>query len=439
MPTFQYEALNGSGQQVKAEIDAGTSDEAISKVRSQGYFVTKIREKAAKKAAKSSPGDPTATAAPAAPAAPAAARRKKKKKGLNDLSFSVGKVSQKILVQFTRQLSTLQDAGLPILRSVKILHQQQKPGLMRDALDDVAADVEGGTTLSESFSRHPRVFDKLYVNMVQAGETGGVLDVILQRLAEFMEKSQKLKRRLKGAMIYPAVVISFACLMVTGIMIIVIPKFKKLFAQFKTGLPEITQILINVSYWMAHEYGWAWVLGTPFGVYFFIKLVGKTKPGRFVLDVVKLKIPVMGQIIKKSTIARFTRTLGTLLSAGVPILEAINITRDTCGNMVYEKALQKVHDAIREGEGFANPLRNARVCDSIVVNMIDVGEETGDMDKMLMKIADNYDEEVDVMVASMVSILEPIMIVVLGTIVGFIVIAVFYPYIKLLSTMSGGG
>jgi type IV pilus assembly protein PilC len=167
--------------------------------------------------------------------------------------------------------------------------------------------------------------------------------------------------------------------------------------------------------------------------------VGKTKPGRFVLDVVKLKIPVMGKIIQKSTIARFTRTLGTLLSAGVPILEAINITRDTCGNMVYEKALQKVHDAIREGEGFANPLRNARVCDSIVVNMIDVGEETGDMDKMLMKIADNYDEEVDVMVASMVSILEPIMIVVLGTIVGFIVIAVFYPYIKLLSTMSGGG
>ena len=436
MPTFQYEALNGSGQQVKAEIDAGTSDEAISKVRSQGYFVTKIREKAAKKGAKSSPGDPTATAAPAAPSA---VRRKKKKKGLNELSFSVGKVSQKILVQFTRQLSTLQDAGLPILRSIKILHQQQKPGLMRDALDDVASDVEGGTTLSESFSRHPRVFDKLYVNMVQAGETGGVLDVILQRLAEFMEKSQKLKRRLKGAMIYPAVVISFACLMVTGIMIIVIPKFKKLFAQFKTGLPEITQILINISWWMAHDYGWAWVLGTPFGVYFFIKLVGKTKPGRFVLDVVKLKIPVMGQIIKKSTIARFTRTLGTLLSAGVPILEAINITRDTCGNMVYEKALQKVHDAIREGEGFATPLRNARVCDSIVVNMIDVGEETGDMDKMLMKIADNYDEEVDVMVASMVSILEPIMIVVLGTIVGFIVIAVFYPYIKLLSTMSNGG
>ena len=188
MPTFQYEALNGSGQQVKAEIDAGTSDEAISKVRSQGYFVTKIREKAAKKTSKSSPGDPTATAAPATPAA---ARRKKKKKGLNELSFSVGKVSQKILVQFTRQLSTLQDAGLPILRSIKILHQQQKPGLMRDALDDVANDVEGGTTLSESFSRHPRVFDKLYVNMVQAGETGGVLDVILQRLAEFMEKSQK--------------------------------------------------------------------------------------------------------------------------------------------------------------------------------------------------------------------------------------------------------
>ncbi len=436
MPTFQYEALNGSGQQVKSEIDAGTSDEAISKVRSQGYFVTKIKEKASKKA-KSSPGDPQSTAT--ATASPAASSRRKKKKGINDLSINIGNVSLKVLVQFTRQLSTLQDAGLPILRSIKILHQQQKPGLMRDSLDDVATDVEGGTTLSESMSRHPRVFDKLYVNMVQAGETGGVLDVILQRLAEFMEKSQKLRRRLKGAMIYPCVVISFAMLMVSGIMIIVIPKFKKLFAQFKTGLPEITTILVNISYWMAHEYGWAYVLFTPFVIYFFLKLVGKTKPGRYALDVIKLKIPVMGKIISKSTIARFTRTLGTLLAAGVPILEAINITRDTCGNMVYEKALQKVHDAIREGEGFATPLRNARVCDSIVVNMIDVGEETGDMDKMLMKIADNYDEEVDVMVGSMVSILEPIMIVVLGTIVGFIVIAVFYPYIKLLQTMSGGG
>ncbi len=439
MATFLYEALNGSGQQVKAEIEAGTSDEAISRVRSQGYFVTKIREKAAKKSSRTSPGDPVSSSAASAAAAIAPARRKKKKKGLNDLSFSIGRVPQKILVQFTRQLSTLQDAGLPILRSIKILHQQQKPGLMRDALDGVGDDVEGGTTLSEAFSRHPRVFDRLYVNMVQAGETGGVLDVILQRLAEFMEKSQKLKRRLKGAMIYPVVVISFAMLMVTGIMIIVIPKFKKLFAQFKTGLPEITQILINVSSWMAHDYGWAWVLGTPFGIYFFLKVVGKTKIGRYIIDVVKLKIPVMGSIIQKSTIARLTRTLGTLLAAGVPILEAIIIARDTCGNMVYEKAMQKVHDAIREGEGFATPLRNARVCDSIVVNMIDVGEETGDMDKMLMKIADNYDEEVDVMVGSMVSILEPIMIVVLGVIVGFIVIAVFYPYIKLLSTMSNGG
>src|SRR5271170_3411562 len=431
MATFQYEALNAAGQSIKAELEAGSSDEAISKIKSQGYFPMKIREKAAKR--KKGADTPEAMAAEMTTSS-----TKKKKKSFGEISINIGRVSQKLLTQFTRQLSTLQDAGLPILRSLKVLLQQQKPGMMKDTLETICDSVEGGATLSESMSRHPRVFDKLYCNMVQAGETGGVLDVILQRLAEFMEKAQKLKRRLKGAMIYPAVVVSFAIIMVSGIMVFVIPKFETLFAQFKTGLPEITVLLMQFSNWMSNEYGWAYIISSPFVIWIMLKLIGKTKPGRLVLDYVKLKVPVMGKIISKGTVARFTRTLGTLLAAGVPILEAISITRDTCGNMLFEKALQKVHDAIREGEGFSTPLRNARVVDAIVVNMIDVGEETGDMDKMLMKIADNYDEEVDVLVGSMVSILEPIMIVVLGGIVGFIVLAVFLPYVKLLQSIGGG-
>lgn len=419
MPTFAYEAMNAAGQEVKAEIEAGTADEAISKIRSQGYFPTKVREKAAKK---------QKAAAAAAPAGT--------KKGA--MNISIGGVSNKAVTTLTRQLSTLQDAGLPILRSLKILQQQQKAGLLKSILEGVANDVEGGATLSEAMSRHPKAFDRLYVNMVQAGETGGVLDVILQRLAEFMEKAQRLKRRVIGAMIYPSVVIIFSVLIVTGIMIFVVPKFREIFKDFRTSLPTLTEWLLATSDWIAMQYGWAVILGSPFLIFFGIKIIGKTKGGRKAIDIVKIKLPIIGQIISKTAIARFTRTLGTLLSAGVPILDAINITKETVGNTVFEEALQKVHDAIREGESFAAPLRAAKVCDSIVTNMIDVGEETGDLDKMLMKIADNYDEEVDVLIGSLVSLLEPVMVVALGGIVGTIVVALFLPLVKLIQSVSGG-
>ncbi|HEY4330473.1 MAG TPA: type II secretion system F family protein, partial [Phycisphaerae bacterium] len=408
-----------AGQEVKAEIDATTADDAIAKIRTQGYFPTKVKEKASKKKG--------------GPAAAGGATQKKGGKG-----FSFGGVSTKAITNLTRQLSTLQDAGLPILRSLKILWQQQKPGLLKDTLDGVAADVESGTTLSEAMARHPKAFDRLYVNMVQAGETGGVLDVILQRLAEFMEKAQKLKRRVIGAMIYPSVVICFSVLIVTGIMIFVVPKFKEIFKDFKTSLPALTEILMQISTWIAEDYGWVVILGSPFGAFILFKLIGKSKGGKRMLDTIKLKLPIMGQILSKTSVARFTRTLGTLLAAGVPILDALIITRDTVGNVVYENALQKVHDAIREGESFAGPLRAAKVCDTIVTNMIDVGEETGDLDKMLMKIADNYDEEVDVLIGSLVSLLEPIMVVTLGGIVGTIVVALFLPLVKLIQSVSGG-
>ncbi len=426
MAIFTFEAMNAAGQEIKDEIDATNTEEAIAKIRQLGYFPTKIKEKGAKKREVQ-----TGTG-----------RRRKKAAGAGGF----GRVSQKQLTAFTRQLSTLQDAGLPILRSLRILEQQQKPGLLRVVIRQVGEDVEGGATLSEAMAKHPRAFDRLYVNMVQAGEAGGVLDVILNRLADFMEKAQKLKRRVIGAMIYPCVVISFAILIVTGIMYFVVPKFKDIFADFDAELPGMTTLLIGMSDWMAGRGshsggvpGVAIILLSPIVLFLIVKLARQAQMGRFIVDTIKLKIPILGQILGKTAVARFARTLGVLINAGVPILEAINITKETSSNEVYSAALGKVHDAIREGDSFANPLRQAKVCDSIVTNMIDVGEETGDLDKMLVKIADNYDDEVDVLVAGLVSLLEPIMVVVLGVIVGFIVIALFLPLVSLINSVSGGG
>jgi type IV pilus assembly protein PilC len=411
--------MNASGQEVREEIDAASSEEAIAKIRGKGYFPTKVREKAAKKKV--------------AKKAESASGPTKK------MPFSIGGVPRKQLVAFTRQLSTLQDAGLPILRSLQILETQQKPGLLKAIVGGVADEVEGGGTLSDAMSKYPKAFDKLYVNMIAAGEAGGVLDLILARLADFMEKAAKLKKKVVGAMIYPAVVISIAVGIVSMIMIVVIPKFEDIFKDFKLDLPTPTKILLATSRWFANDYGWAYIIAFPFVVTGLIKLIKLSEGGKYAIDLIKLKVPILGAILSKTSIARFTRTLGTLISAGVPILDAINITKETSGNEVYARALVKVHDAIREGESMADPLRATKVCDAIVVNMIDVGEETGDLDKMLLKVADNYDSDVDVLVASLISILEPVMVVILGVIVGFIVIALFMPMISLIQGISGSG
>lgn len=423
MATYTYEAMNSSGQEVRDEIDAESTEEAIQKIRGRGYFPTKVKEKVQKKAVKKK----SAATEEAQSISP-------KKK----LPFAIGGVSRKHLVNFTRQLSTLQDAGLPILRSLQILESQQKPGLFKAIVGGVADEVEGGGSLSEAMANYPKAFDKLYVNMIHAGELGGVLDIILNRLADFMEKAAKLKKKVIGAMIYPGVVITIAVAIVTMIMIFVIPKFAQIFSDFKLKLPAITQVLIDFSHWMAVDYGWAYVLFSPIAFMILWRLTRMSNGGRYYTDVMLLHIPILGQIISKSSIGRFTRTLGTLISAGVPILDAINITKETSGNEVYARALQKVHDAIREGESMADPLRATKVVDAIVVNMVDVGEETGDLDKMLIKVADNYDSDVDVLVGSLISILEPVMVVVLGTIVGFIVIALFMPMISLIQGMTGG-
>lgn len=429
MPTFTYEALNSAGKPQKGMIEAKSSEEAIQRIKSQGFFPTAVREQKVKTGQKLEEGG--------------ARKVRKKKKGMPVLA--IGKVGNKKLTLFTRQLSTLQDAGLPLLRSIQILEQQQKPGLLRAILAGVGEDVQAGSTLSDAMAKHPKAFDRLYCKMVNAGEVGGVLDVILQRLANFMEKAQRLRRRIIGAMIYPVVVILIAVLIVTGIMWFVIPKFQEIFTDFEVELPALTVWLTNTSMWVAGKAskdqvvpGAVWILASPFIIFFFFKLIRMTNPGRAATDILRNHLPVVGPLIRKTAVARFTRTLGTLISAGVPILEAIMITRDTSGNYQYEKALTKVHDSIREGETFAAPLRESKVCDSIVVNMIDVGEETGDLDVMLMKIADNYDEEVDVAVQSLISMLEPLLVVVLGTIIGTIVLALFLPLVKMIESVSGG-
>jgi len=445
MPTFQFEALNEAGKRQKGTISAPSSDEAVSRIRSQGLFPTQVREsksaapskKEGKTAKSSSGGGEKKQAKASKPGAVAG-----KKKGM-EISLSMGGVNNKTLTTFTRQFSTLQDAGLPILRSLQILEQQQKPGTLKKILAQITEDVASGQTLSDAMSKHPKAFDKLYCKMIAAGEVAGVLDMILQRLAEFMEKAEKLKSKLKSAMIYPSVVISIAGIIVTGIMLMIVPKFRKIFEDFDTSLPWLTEKLIAISAWMKGDLtpdqkipGIVFVIFSPIFIWLAFKIARKNSTVKSVMDMIMLKIPVFGNLTAKSTIARFTRTLGTLIRAGVPILDALNITRETTGNYVFAKALGQVHDSVRQGESFAEPLRQAKVCDAMVVNMIDVGEETGDLDKMLLKVADNYDEEVDNAVAGMMSLLEPFMVIILGGLVGGIVIALFLPLVKLIQSVS---
>ncbi len=435
MTTYQYEALDAGGKPQKGVVDASSSDDAIQQIRGQGFFPTSVREQKVKGGAAEGGKKGKKKKAPRS-------AKKGKKKGEINLSLNIGPVKKKKITQFTRQLSTLQDAGLPLLRSLQILESQQKPGRFKNILSDIVEDVEAGSTLSDSMAKHPKAFDRLYSKMVNAGEIGGVIDLILQRLANFMEKAQRLKAKIKGAMIYPIVVIIIAVVIVTGIMYFVIPKFQDIFNDFEVELPGLTMWLIDASAWVAGTMpgqnvpGWAVIVASPFLIFSFFKLIRKTNFGRASTDWIVLRLPVVGNLIEKTSVARFTRTLGTLISAGVPILEAINITRETSGNWVFERALGRVHDSIREGETFAEPLREAKVCDSLVVNMIDVGEETGDLDVMLMKVADNYDEEVDVAVQALLSLLEPLLVVVLGGVVGTIVLALFLPLVSMIESVS---
>ena len=417
MPVFQYTALDAQGVEVKDEVEALSEKEAISKIRNMGYFPTKVRTRGVGRK----------------PAARAAARPKRRR-------GAGGKVKNKYITQFARQLSTLQDAGLPILRSLRILQEQQRSGTFKRVIGYVGDDIEGGATLSEALGRFPRAFDRLLVSMVAAGETGGVLDLILSRVADFMEKAQKLKARVKSAMVYPMVVLTAAFTILLLLMKYVIPQFKTVLEEMVEGeLNPVTTAVLGISNWIAYQYGWAVLLGVPFAAILLIRVVKQFHLGRYVLDSIKLKLPVMGQLTSRVSVTRWTRTLGTLISAGVPILDALTVTRETAGNEVFAKMLGNVHDSIRQGDTFAGPLRQSKTVDLIVCNMVAVGEETGDLDKMLLKVADNYDEQVDVLVASLMSMLEPIMIIVLGLIVMTIVLAVFLPMIQVITSLSAAG
>jgi type IV pilus assembly protein PilC len=416
MPTFVYEAMDGQGKEVKAEIDAGSEQEAIDKIKAQNFFPSKVILKGGQKAAAQAQGPQSI----------------KRKRGGFSLSF---RVSQKGLTAFTRQFATLMDAGLPIVRSLDILHAQIKPGILKETVGDVKEDVEGGSSLSEALSKHPTVFDKLYVNMVRAGEAGGVLDDILARLADYREKAQRLQQKIIGALVYPAAVITIAALILTFIMIFIIPKFEQMFKEMDLGqLPLMTTILLNVAHAMVDW--WFVLVFLPVLIYIGYRLIVRTAGGRLFVDRFKLKLPVFGIINSKTAISRFCRTLGTLVQSGVPILDALAIIKNATGNQVVANAVEMVHASIKEGDTIAEPLRHSGCFDDLVVNMIQVGEETGELDKMLIKVADTYEGEVDTLVGALMSLLEPILIIGMGLTVGFIVISLFLPLIAIMERIG---
>src|SRR3989339_565971 len=412
MPKYSYVGVDQTGKKVAGEVESPSVQEATNQIRKKGYFPSSVKEKVG-----TVPLQQDGTVKP--------------KKG-----FYVGGVSQKQLCQFTVQLATLQDAGLPLLRSLKILATQLKPSKLKDVITDVYADVEAGNSFSESLGKHSSVFDRLYVNMVKAGEAGGVLDTVLIRLATFMEKAQALKRKVIGAMTYPAVVIVIAVLILTVIMTKVVPQFKKIFEEMDIGggLPAQTEFLMNISNVLVNY--WYLIPIIPMIIYFSALGIMRSPKGKIFIDRLKLRAPLIGIIFRKAAIARFSRTFGTLLNSGVPILEALNIVKNTVGNEVVANAIQHVHDSIREGESIVGPLSECGVFDLMVINMIEVGEESGELDKMLHKVADNYETEVDALVGSLTTIIEPAIIVFLGVAVGFIVISLFSPLVVLMQQLG---
>jgi type IV pilus assembly protein PilC len=361
----------------------------------------------------------------------------REKKAATSFSFSFGKkVSQEEIAIFTRQFSVMLDAGLPLVQCIESIGSSHQNPAFKSTLEQVRTDVEAGGTLSEAMARHPRVFDSLYTNMIAAGESGGILDTILQRLAIFIEKIVKLKRALRSAMIYPSVILCIAMGVVGVILWKVVPVFRTLFAGFNVELPLATRVVIGISSFLENYFlvVFAFIALMAYGFRSFYS----TEKGRKIVDRVMLAAPILGDILRKIGVARFTRTLATLLSSGVPILEGLEITARTAGNSVLEDVVRSLRKHIEEGKTIAEPMRESKFFPPMVTQMVSVGESTGELDTMLVKVADYYEEEVDVVVASMLTILEPIMLVVLGVIVGGIVISMYMPMFKLIQTLSGG-
>ena len=435
MATFQYIAKDSAGNETRGTIEAGDRNGAIAAVRAQGLFPTALGEVKGAAPAAAAPKKKGKAPAAAKPAKSAA----RKEINIKLPSFLRGRIKTKVLTQFTRQLATLVNAGLPLMRGIEVLKRQMKDPQMKEALDGISDNIAAGGTFSESLTAYPKIFDNLYINMVKAGEAGGVLEVVLGRLAEFAEKAEKIKNKVKGAMIYPCVVLVAAVGITWFLLVMVIPKFKQVFNDMLGGaaLPAITEMVISASEFMQHN-GLA-IGAVVFALFVLFKIVGKTEKGAYLLDVLKLKMPVTGTLAQRSAVSKFTRTLGTLLSSGVPILQSLSITRDTTGNRVLMNAIQNIHDSVKEGESMTQPLSQCKVFPPMVVSMVEVGEETGALADMLTRIANTYDDEVDNAVAGMTAAIEPALIIVLAVVVGTIVIAMFLPMIKIISSVSGGG
>lgn len=411
MPEYSYLALDRGGKQIRGAIDAPSEEAIVEKLRGMGYYPIEV-ELAKKKA-----GDLDLFALP----------------GLRNL---FGRVKRRHVTAFTRQLATLIDAGLPIVRGLRILEEQTDSAMFKLKLRQISNDIEGGASLADAFAKHPKVFDNLYVSMVRAGELGGVLEAVLNKIAEFLEKRAALVSKIRGAMMYPLAVIGLATLIVTFILMVIIPKFEDIFNSLGAELPMPTQILINISYTLAHQIHLV-ILGGIIFVSIYIR-INKTREGKYVFDQLWLKLPVFGDLFRKNAIVRFSGTLATLIHAGVPILQSLDIVRDTSGNEVIARAMDDVYESVKDGESIHEPLHESKVFPPLVVHMVAVGEETGAIDQMLNKVAEAYEREVDDTVDGLTSILEPMMIVVLGIIVGGIVVCLYLPLFNIPKAMGGG-
>jgi len=423
MPTFHYIALDQNGQETAGDLDAASEADAINQLRQSGLYPTSVAAEgqgqaaAIKKRVKSSAKGKTKTV----------------KIGAN------AKVKSKSLMIFTRQLATLIDSGLPLLRGLTVLGRQEPNLIMKGTINTLADNVQTGSTFSESLQQYPRIFNKLYINMVKAGELGGVLELVLNRLAEYQEKAQKLKNKIVAAMVYPIIVMFIAAGIMVFLMLVIVPRFESIFDDMipggKKNLPGLTKFVIGFSRTMMDNI-W-YIVGSITAIIVGWRMMAATKGGRRWIDRMKLKLPLFGDVQSKTAISRFTRTLGTLVTSGVPILQALNITRDTAGNTIVSDAITKVHDAVKEGESMVAPLESSGVFPPMVISMVDVGEETGQLPEMLLKIADVYEDEVDNAVSALTSMLEPLMIVILAVVVGTIVMALFLPLIEVIKNLSG--
>src|SRR4051794_22080146 len=456
MPKFDYIALDARGQESRGTIEAPNPNDVVGQLRQAGYFPTSVLEegKGGDKVVKKTQKAAKLASAP---------------KAKTEIQLFARKtVKSKILMIFTRQLATLIDAGLPLLRGLGVLAKQEKDLVLKNTINALADAVQGGSTFSESMAQHPRIFNKLYINMVKAGELGGVLELVLNRLAEFQEKAQKIKNKVVSAMAYPVIVLVIAIVILLFLLAFIVPRFEQIFKDMLGGkqLPALTMAVIGASNNVKTFFRWPWggvipgsgestmsddliaTFTTPnimlsaavvIGVIAIYRHLSNTPKGRVTIDRIKLKLPLFGDLTRKSSISRFSRTLGTLVTSGVPILQALNITRDTAGNAIIADAVTKVHDAVKEGESIVAPLEASGVFPPMVISMVDVGEETGQLPEMLLKIAEVYDDEVDNAVDGLTSLLEPIMIVFLALIVGTIVIALFMPLIEVIKGMQSPG